>query len=61
MRATCVLLLALAGFCLAADIEVEENVLVLTEDNFKEAIEAHQYILVEFCTSRVRLRARMCF
>ncbi len=30
-------------------IEEEENVLVLTNANFDEAIKANKYILVEFC------------
>ncbi|XP_063976690.1 protein disulfide-isomerase [Diachasmimorpha longicaudata] len=37
--------------CLAlsfADIETEDEVLVLGKDNFDEALKAHQYILVEF-------------
>lgn len=31
------------------DIEIEKGVLVLTEDNFKQALDDHEYILVEFC------------
>jgi hypothetical protein len=32
-----------------ATIEEEENVLVLTNANFDEAVKANKYILVEFC------------
>ena len=40
-------------FALAAcDIKEEENVLVLTSDNFDKAIEEHEHILVEFCEYR---------
>ena len=46
---TTVLLLALCGLALAAEIETEENVLVLTSENFQQALEENQYLLVEFC------------
>ena len=41
-------------FCLliglaCAEIEEEENVLVLTSSNFDQAIADNKYILVEFC------------
>ena len=43
-------LLVLALFLVAhAEIAEEENVLVLTGDNFDEAVSSHQHILVEFC------------
>lgn len=30
-------------------IETEENVLVLTDDNFDDAVKDNKFILVEFC------------
>lgn len=41
-------LLALVAAAFAAEIKEEENVLVLTNDNFDEAVETHSNILVEF-------------
>lgn len=32
-----------------AKIETEDAVLVLTKDNFGEAIEQNDYVLIEFC------------
>ena len=46
---TVLLLVALAASCLAGDYEVDEGVLVLTNDNFQAAIEEHSFVLVEFC------------
>jgi len=40
--------LALLVCLAAAEIEKEENVLVLTEDNFDEAIKDNEFVLVEF-------------
>ncbi|XP_014215724.1 protein disulfide-isomerase [Copidosoma floridanum] len=42
--ASCFLILGLAR----AKIEVEDDVLVLTKDNYDEALENHEYILLEF-------------
>lgn len=44
-------LLALAGFLAvqAAEVEVEENVLVVTGENFKQVVEENQFVLIEFC------------
>lgn len=43
-------LLVVALFLVAhAEITEEENVLVLTGDNFDEAVATHKHILVEFC------------
>lgn len=41
-------LIALVGLGFA-EIEEEDNVLVLTNDNFQQAIDTYPYILVEFC------------
>lgn len=42
------LLVLIQLFSVVADFPVEDGVLVLGEDNFQDAIEAHQNILVEF-------------
>ncbi len=36
-------------------IEEEENVLVLTNSNFDEAVKANKYVLVEFCKINIIL------
>jgi len=46
----CAVLAAIAAINLAA-VEVEEGVLVLTDDNFKDVVKEHQYLLAEFCKS----------
>lgn len=43
-----VVLFAAVALSTAGDIEVEENVLVLTKENFDDALAAHKHILVEF-------------
>ena len=36
-----------------AEIETDENVLVLTDENFDEALKDNKFILVEFCKSLI--------
>lgn len=31
------------------NVELEEDVIVLTDSNFDEVVETHKYLLVEFC------------
>jgi hypothetical protein len=47
MRRTVILLLA-AAFAWASEPEVEEGVLVLTDDNFDSELAKHSTLLVEF-------------
>ena len=42
------LLLAMFGTFALAEITKEEGVLVLTNDNFQEAVDGNEFILVEF-------------
>lgn len=50
---TAILMLALAGLILvqAAEVEEEDNVLVITQENFKEVVDENEFVLVEFCKS----------
>jgi hypothetical protein len=50
MKLSVLLIVALVGavFC-EEEITEEENVLVLTKDNFDAAVAKHNYVLVEFC------------
>ena len=51
MRSICLLslaLLAAAASSSADEIKTEEEVLVLEESNFKQAVEENDYMLVEF-------------
>lgn len=40
--------LALLGVAMAAEITLEEGVIVVTEDNFQEVVDANEFVLVEF-------------
>ena len=40
--------ISLIGLVTAVEIQEEENVLVLTKDNFDEAVKLHNYLLVEY-------------
>jgi hypothetical protein len=43
------LIVGLVSSVIRAEIQEEENVLVLTTSNFEEAVTANKYLLVEFC------------
>lgn len=47
-KASC-LFVFLAVLSVNAEIKTEDDVLVLTKDNFKDAIGTNEFILVEFC------------
>lgn len=54
------LLACLLGAALAK-IETEDEVLVITKDNFDEALEKHPYILLEFCEYIYIYRERVLY
>lgn len=49
MKIYLTLLLSLLAFAFGEDIKEEEDVLVLTEAVFEQAISDNEHILVEFC------------
>lgn len=49
MKHLVIVFLAVVALAFAEEITEEEDVLVLTEGNFEQAITDNQYILVEFC------------
>ena len=49
MKAVSLILCALIGVALCGDYKTEEEVLVLTDDNFDAAVEEFSNVLVEFC------------
>ncbi len=51
MKSVLVLIALALTACVYAEVKEEENVLILTTDNFDEVIEATDYVLVEFCES----------
>lgn len=49
LTVACLLAAAATAVCVRAEIKLEESVLVLDDNNFDEAIEANEFVLVEFC------------
>lgn len=49
MKKICLLLLAsVASLAIAQEVELDEGVLVLTDDNFDSVLSTHPNLLVEF-------------
>ena len=47
--AGCLIISALLVYTVVADYKEEEDVLVLTTDNFEDAVKEFKLLLVEFC------------
>jgi len=46
MQKICMMLLGL--FCVAKAVEMEDGVMILTDDNFDQVVAKHDHLLVEF-------------
>ena len=51
MRAFVSVILCFIAFANAEESVDDKNVLVLTDDNFKDTIEQNEFVLAEFCKS----------
>ena len=60
MRSILFLCFSLLAIAKAGEITEEEGVLVLTKDNFQQAITDNTYILVEFCKFNAFTKTRQC-